>query len=405
MRISTQMIFQSGLTNILDSQQSLVKLRDQVSSQQRISQPADDPAGAGTVLRLDNQYAVSKQYGDNGNTLKSRLGVAETTLANMTDTMNSVRTLLIQASDGVNGQGDREAIADQLEGLRDQLMDAMNTRDANGAYIFSGNQGDTAAYQLVAGKYVYQGDQGTQKIQVANAVSIDANFPGFKVFENLPPVLSASATLTGGSGTVTSDVADEGQFNNFYRSNYDPNTPAANTFSVSTSAGVPDTYQITDSGGNVLASGNYTPNQAINFNGLNITLSGAAGASADITLQPPKRDNILNVLTDYASSLRDGSLNPQQRQKAAEYVQGVAKDTYNAVVAGQSEIGGRVNVIDALQSAGESSQVNIKKTRADIAEVDIGEAVSRLVQQQTVMQAAYSGFQTVNKLSLFNYIN
>ncbi|WKE66716.1 flagellar hook-associated protein FlgL [Gallaecimonas kandeliae] len=405
MRVSTQMIFQSGLTSILGSQESLVKLRDQVSTQQRILQPSDDPAGAGTVLRLNEQLTTSEQYRNNGDSLKSRLGIAETTLSGMTDTLNSIRTLLVQANNGTNGPDDRDALAQQLEGLRDQLMDAMNTRDANGDYIFSGNEGGTPPYQLINGSYVYQGDQGKQQVQVAGAVAIDANFPGYDLFDNLAPTLSAVGTLTAGAGTVSTQVVDSGQFEAFYRANYDPNNAPGNTFSVTTVAGAPDSYQVTDSGGTVLASGNYVPGQAINFNGMDITLSGAAGAAADITLQPPVKDNILNALTSYAASLRDNSLTPDQRQAAAAAVQGGAQQTYDSVVGGQATIGGRVNVIDTLQSAAEAAEVNTKQTRADIAEVDIGEAVSKLAQQQTVMQAAYSGFHLVNSLSLFNYVN
>lgn len=404
MRVSTQMIFQSGLTNILGSQDSLVKLRDQVSTQQRILQPSDDPTGAGTVLRLDEQLGISDQFRNNGSSLKSRLGLAETTLSSMTDTLATARTLLIQANNGVNSDDDRKALAEQVIGLRDQLLDAMNTQDANGDYIFSGNEGGTAPYQIVNGRYQYQGDQGKQMIQVASEVKLNANFPGFELFDNLAPVFSATGAMTAGGGTVTTEIADEGQFESFYRGNYDPNNPAGNTFSFTTAAGAPDTYQVTDSGGNVLASGNYVPGEPINFNGLNVTLDGAAGASADVTLDPPKRDNILNVLTDYAGYLTDPTRTADQRQADAQYAQNIAGQTYDSVVGGQAQIGGRVNVIDNLSNSSQASDIIIKSNRADIAEVDIGEAVSKLAQQQTIMQAAYSGFQMVNSLSLFNYV-
>ncbi|WP_115719236.1 flagellar hook-associated protein FlgL [Gallaecimonas mangrovi] len=404
MRVSTQMIFQSGLNNILGTQGDLVKLRDQVATQHKILQPADDPTGSGTVLRLDEQLGISDQFRKNGNDLKSRLGIAETTLSSMTDALAKARTLLVQANNGVNGEGDRKALAEQLIGIRDQLLDGMNTQDSNSDYIFSGNEGKTAPYQVIGGRYVYQGDQGKQMIQVGQQVTLNANFPGFDLFDNLNPVLSVSSTLTGGTGTVQTAIADEGQFDAFYRANYDPNNAASNTFSVSTAAGTPDTYQVTDSGGNVLATGNYVQGQPINFEGLNVSFSGAAGASADFTLNPPERDNILNVLTDYAGQLTDPSRTPDERQADAEYVQKIAEQTYNSVVSGQALIGGRVNVVDSLQDASASSDIILKKNRADIAEVDIGESVSRLAQQQTVMQASYSGFQAVNSLNLFNYI-
>ncbi|EKE75445.1 flagellar hook-associated protein FlgL [Gallaecimonas xiamenensis] len=404
MRISTNMIYQSGLNNILSTQELLVRLRDQASTQQRILQPADDPAGAGTVLRLTEQLGLSEQFRKNGDNLKSRFGIAETSLSSMTDALAKARTLMVQAQNGVNGPDEREALASELLGIRDHLQDLMNTQDANGDYIFSGNAGKTAPYQKIAGQYVYQGDQGRQNIQVSQGFTINANFPGFDLFDNLDPSLGATGTLTAGAGTVTTGVRDEGGFDAFYRANYDPNNPAGNTFSVTTAAGAPDTYQITDSGGTVLASGNYVPGEPIDFNGLDITLDGAAGASADITLDAPVRDNILDGLTTYAAQLSDPSRTLQQRQEDAAYIQSLAENTYNSVVSAQGIIGGRVNVLDNLSSSSEAMDVVLQSNRADIAEVDIAETVSKLAQQQTVMQAAYSGFQVVNSLTLFDYV-
>ncbi len=57
-------------------------------------------------------------------------------------------------------------------------------------------------------------------------------------------------------------MVDQGNFDNFYRNNYDPSL-ASNQYTVNTIAGTPDTYEIRDGGGALLQSGDYVAGNKI----------------------------------------------------------------------------------------------------------------------------------------------
>lgn len=51
MRVSTSMIFNSGISGLLDRQSDLYKIQNQLSSGRKILSPEDDPIGASELLK------------------------------------------------------------------------------------------------------------------------------------------------------------------------------------------------------------------------------------------------------------------------------------------------------------------------------------------------------------------
>ena len=143
-------------------------------------------------------------------------------------------------------------------------------------------------------------------------MQIPANDSGFDLFEMVATRRTASAA----SGNIQVSVADQGNFESFYRNNYDASLPS-NQYAVSTLAGPPDTYEIRDSGGTLLQSGDYVAGNKIPFNGLALTLDLPAGsATQNFVLDTPKNDNILNGMSDFISAMRDPTLSESDFQLA-----------------------------------------------------------------------------------------
>ena len=67
-------------------------------------------------------------------------------------------------------------------------------------------------------------------------------------------------------------------------------------------------------------------------------------------------------------------------------------------------IGSRQNEIDALANVGEDLNLNYAQTLSRLRDVDYAEAITRLTQQQTYLEAAQKSFLRVTGLSLFNYV-
>jgi len=183
MRISTQLLFESGAARIGDLQSSLLRTQQQIASGRRILTPSDDPVGATRALEITQAQSINTQYGVNRQNAKSTLSEVEGVLSSVTELLQDVRTTTIAAGNGILSDTERGFMATELNARLDQLLGLANSRDAMGNYLFSGFQTDTPAFVKSATGATYQGDAGQRMAQVDATRQMAVTTPGSTVFQ------------------------------------------------------------------------------------------------------------------------------------------------------------------------------------------------------------------------------
>lgn len=196
MRISSLQAFNNGVTGLGRNYSNLIRTQEQISSGNRILTPADDPVASVRLLQLEQQQAVLKQYKDNLTAADNSLVQEETTLRSVNDVLQKVRELAVKAGGGALSAEDRRSISKELEEREGELLNLMNSRNARGEYLFSGNLGKTAPFvRNPDGTYSYMGDEGQRSLQVASSSNVAINDNGKRLFEN---VTNANRTVSNG---------------------------------------------------------------------------------------------------------------------------------------------------------------------------------------------------------------
>lgn len=409
MRITFNTKFNQGLNGILDTQQRLLRAQDQMIKQTKILTPADDPSGSAKVLGISQNLSQLSQYEQNSVAVKNNLGVEETVLTSVRTAMDRARVLSLASGNGSYSESEREAVAQEIEGIQKQLLDLMNSRNVEGGYLFSGFQDGVKAFSLDAstGKYVFNGDSGQKALQVSPGVTLPVNDSGKKVFDSVQvkPIPTAPLIVVPGPTSASVDVVNEDLFTNFYTSNYDKVTPANNTFSVELTA--PSNYQITRGGVALVppVTGVYTSGEPISFNGLEIVVNGPAGAGqVDFDLPAPQQTNILNTLSELMTALRTPGPVDDAFQASVSKAVGEIDAASTSVASARSAIGGRVNVMDSIIGSNADLEILATQYKADIAEVDFSKVIADLTKEETALQAVQQTFSTITNTSLFDYI-
>lgn len=70
----------------------------------------------------------------------------------------------------------------------------------------------------------------------------------------------------------------------------------------------------------------------------------------------------------------------------------------------RATVGSRLNELDALDGAGEDRNLQYSQILSELQDLDYTEAITRLSQQQTTLEAAQRSFVKTSGLSLFNFI-
>ena len=138
MRISTVAFNQQTIDLINDKTAQLAITQAQLSSGLRVNSPADDPVASVHILQINQAISQVAQYGRNADAANARLSNEDQTLSNVTDVLQRIRDLTVQANSGSQDATSRAAIATEIDQDMNQLMDLANTRDSNGEYLFSG---------------------------------------------------------------------------------------------------------------------------------------------------------------------------------------------------------------------------------------------------------------------------
>ena len=401
MRITTSMMYDRSIGSMMKTSERLNKASQQFDTGDRFTTAGEDPTAMAQKLNLTTEIARYKQYSSNGTSLQASLTLEETTLDSLYTAMNSAYSKVQQAINGTNDASERNALASELTELQKQMVDLMNTKDASGQYIFSGNQTQTQPFVLDGnGQYQYAGDAGQRSIQVSPTITIAANDSGLELFQSV----ATQRTATSGSAALSVNISSQGQFDNFYSGKYDPVTAANNVYTVTTIAGTPDQYEVRDASNVVLQSGDYTQGSDISFNGLTLNLNVATGGSANFSLDAPTNDNILNSLSAMITALKDPSVSSSQLKTMATKTEHHLTNAQESVNATLGRIGGRLNNLDSVLASNETLASLSKVTRADVSEIDLYEAATNVTKENNALARAQQSYSMISKTTLFDYL-
>jgi flagellar hook-associated protein 3 FlgL len=407
MRISTGQLYDRTIQSVLDNQADLSDIQQQLASGKKLLRPSDDPVGAAQVVRLTEQIERINQYKKNSNLLVNSLEQEETVLKSVNTAVDRARVLMLQSGSGIVGTEDRTAIANEINQIKDQVFDLMNSRNPSGEYIFAGFQSGSPAFDFnpsaSGNKYNFEGDGGENKIQISDNVSLQKNNSGLDIFEDVLSRIKSTISGSVGATNVSLNVQGQNAFDKFHYTNYDAVTPANNQFQISILSATQ--AQITNLGsGAILDTVDFTSGSAILFKGLEFNLTGNTGDTVNFQLESPQKKNIAETLNDFVNALNNENIADGDFLEALSDVIVGVENSQTSIANAISKVGSRRNIADSVFASNLDFEISNKTARSNIEEVDYAKAVSELSRQETALQAAQATFSRVTGTSLFDFI-
>lgn len=393
-RISTSAVHASAIANMMRQQAELSKTQNQVASGRRVQKPSDDPIAAARILDLQRSQAELDQYSKNSDLLTTRLNMGEQSLADAGTVIQRVRELVLEANNASQDTTARASIATEIRSRTQELMDIANRQDASGEYLFSGFSTGTQPFTR-NGSVSYGGDQGARSVQIGPNQKIADGFPGSQVFVSIPEGNGTFTTAQGvhtGSGSIdTGTVTNAGAW-------------VRDTYTITFTA--PGTYEVRNSANALVTSGAYTDGSPISFNGISTTVTGTPATGDTFTVAPASTQSIFDTLDAIASALSAPDT-PSGRSAVTTQLGaaiGQLDNASNRVLDLRGEIGARLSSIDNTTASRQQLQDELTTNVGQLRDIDYAEAISRMNQQLTGLQAAQAAYAKISQLSLFDYL-
>jgi flagellar hook-associated protein 3 FlgL len=176
MRVTFSQI-QGSLDAINLAAAQFARAQQQVASGKRTQRPSDDPMATERAIQDTAELSTIDAYSQSSDSAGARLSVVDGALSSMTDILTSALATASGGHGSTVDQVSRDTSGTKLEGLRDALAGALNTK-IRGIYVFGGSDAQTQPYANTSGTWVYSGDASEVSIDSAPNRSVSLSLDG-----------------------------------------------------------------------------------------------------------------------------------------------------------------------------------------------------------------------------------
>jgi len=405
MRIATANNYDSTIKVLADRQAQLAQQQERLATGKRVLRASDDPVAATLSEAARNRLARAEADQRALEASRTSLQQAESGLAESGELIQRVRDLLVTAGNAGFTDSEREDVARQLEGLREQLIAVANRTDSAGRTLFGGLGGAATPfvdlYTPSGNGVAFNGQRGQA---AAGNTALPQALDGQAIWMQVPQgngrfVVSLPNTNTGGVSTGVGEVVDPASY-----------TGGDYRISFAEVAGQMQYTVIDVSNGNTpLASHTgvpYEPGKSVQFGGMGFVISGnpVAGDAIDIEGSPARTD-IFQVVQNAVDALRYGGVNESahRNQELARAMTEVDAG-HDRVLLARGRVGELLNRADSLDTLLEGRALDNKAEDSRLTDIDLVKGISDFQTQQQGLEAAIKSYAQVQKLSLFSMI-
>jgi len=403
MRVSTQTLFDHGVSTMLARQQEVVKTQSHISTGKRVIAPSDDPVAAAQMLDVSGAKSANKQFADNAASVKARLGQEEASLSAITRLLQDVRTLVVQSGSGALTPGDLRSIAEDVNGRYAELIGLANATDGSGKYLFAGFSSSTKPFAETApGVVAYFGDEGRQDVAVSTSRAIAVNDSGADILQRIKNGNGTFATAASGLNTGTGVISPG--------SVVDSTALTGHDYTINfTVVGDVTTYDIVDSTSATTIASNvpFVAEGPITIAGMQLAIEGAPATGDSFTVQPSSSVSVFSTLSALRTALRtaeEGDVANASLTNALNTANSNLTNALDRVLAVTASVGTRLRETEAVLATNEDLDLNYQARLSELGDLDYARAITDLNFQQMHLEASQKSFMLITGLSLFKML-
>jgi flagellar hook-associated protein 3 FlgL len=135
MRISSQQVFDSGVSSMQQHTSDVVKYQQQISSGRKYQVASDDALAAGLGVQIDLNNTQFAMFKVNQNHITASLTSTDSQLMNINLALTNFQQMMVQAGNGTLGANGLKTLGQQAATLYDTVNQMSQAKDANGQQI------------------------------------------------------------------------------------------------------------------------------------------------------------------------------------------------------------------------------------------------------------------------------
>ena len=425
MQISSKLFNQQQVNQFSEINSDIQTLQSKISSGKNILVASDDPVGS---VELSGYKVVKEQldqYLKNVNNSDSRLKIIDANLENLTTIMVRANELMIQASSDVLGPSDREAIAIELDQMKEQAIGLANQQDAGGAYLFSGYKTKAQPFvKDISGKINYKGDRGITSLAVSESMVVETNLDGGSLFQNIKVGSKKAISMFTMLENMSHSIRTAAQ------AVHAMEAPTNAEIEITNNNYGNWTFDITGNGGSASITSEIVgddPTDIITkINTANIGITASLSSNEGKIKLTSDQEGLIKIENLEIEGIENAEKNPQSfitlnvtdpngnvmgksqvlynsNQLTSSQLNNIA-ETQVHIANFRGKVGARLNLLERQMETLTQRDMAIQKDIGNLADADLAELVTEMQSLMTSLQASQQAFVKISNLNLFEFI-
>jgi flagellar hook-associated protein 3 FlgL len=213
-------LYTTMLAGLAQDRQQEDQAISELSSGRKVNQPSDNPAAVAGLIVNNAQASAVNTYLSNVSSLQAAMQEADSTLNSVVTSLSQAISLAIEGANSTMNQTDRDAIAQEVDGIQQQIL-AYANQSFQGNYLFAGTAVKTQPFVVDPSStsgVSYVGNTGVNNVEIGVGQTVPANLPGSQLF-NAPgadvfqALADLSSALQSGSNIPAAETEVQNAFN------------------------------------------------------------------------------------------------------------------------------------------------------------------------------------------------
>ncbi|MGO0308911.1 flagellin N-terminal helical domain-containing protein [Endozoicomonas acroporae] len=179
MRVSTAQQQAMVLQDLQNISQHQLEGWNQVATGKQITQPAKAPGSWTQLQSVNREISQTGQYLNSITALTSQFQMEDTLLQSYTGYLQDIRALVLQANNPGLAAVDLATLGQQVVQWRNAIIGLLNSRDAEGYYLFAGSRTSTPPVTVSTASdgnesFVFNNNNDIRQITVASDITMSS---------------------------------------------------------------------------------------------------------------------------------------------------------------------------------------------------------------------------------------
>jgi len=400
--LTNSMIYRIG--NLDDENE---RINYQMSTGKILDKGSDDSVLYGRYLDIEDDLRTYEGLKTQIEKTTAQNDVADSTVAEVKKTYDDIKTDLLKSLNAGMSRTDMEAVATNIEGMRDNLISLSNTT-IDDEYIFSGSNTTKQTYTKdkdfeVNGKVTFGGNASLRNVAVEPGVYRDRGVTAHDIYMYNTDTTAENEKISFTQNEIIRDddgftwkINDSGDKLEKLKLN---GTPTSEYMALTDDGGDPKVYT-TETISDAKDNGHIKETTASG-----LELEARHSVFDDL-------NEIINALKGYKTIREDGDDDGKQGDVATDeevrdlLSKGLEKmsNQYDATNVGHAELGGRNDIFNDALTSIDSKVTHYNILMQETNGADMAKLAMESKSLEMTYQALYSTVAKMNQLSIVNYL-